>query len=167
MGMGIKSLDLTRGYVGKQETTGANRGPVIDTIAKALNVPLGVSWCAQFVTWILMRAYGMDKSTLRKKLGFDSPWYCDSTKDWRAQAMRHGMMTDSPTSGDLFILLNESGEAHHIGFVVTPPDATGRFQTNEGNTNSGGSVNGDGVYNRTRTASASVVFIELPWELKQ
>lgn len=161
----MKSLDLTRGYIGKQETT-QNRGPVIDAIADALNVPRGNSWCGQFVAWILMRAYCKDKTDLRKRLGFTSPWFCDSTKDWKAQATRLGMLTATPEAGDVFILLDGNREAHHIGFVVAPPDATGRFQTVEGNTNAGGSVNGDGVYNRTRTANGSVIFIALPKELK-
>ena len=38
--------------------------------------------------------------------------------------------------------IDARGKAHHIGFVVVPPDAVGDFGTIEGNTNAGGSVNG-------------------------
>ena len=76
------------------------------------------------------------------------------------------MIVQQPEAGDLFVLLDSRGMAHHIGFVTIPPDVIGDFGTIEGNTNAGGSVNGDGVYCRTRRATGSVRFIRLPKELK-
>lgn len=160
-----KSISLARAYCGKQETS-PNRGPVLDCIMEGLNLPLCISWCAAFVTWCLMRSYAQSKPDLRRKLGFASPWYCDSTRDWLAQAKARDMIVQQPEAGDLFVLLDARGKAHHIGFVVVPPDAVGDFGTIEGNTNAGGSVNGDGVYCRTRRNGDHVRFIRLPKELK-
>ncbi len=161
-----KSISLARAYVGRQEFDGQNRGHVLDCIMDGLNLPRGVSWCGAFVTWCLMRSYAHTKPDLRRILGFSSPWYCDSTRDWLAQAKALDMIVQQPEAGDLFVLLDSRGMAHHIGFVTIPPDVIGDFGTIEGNTNAGGSVNGDGVYCRTRRATDSVRFIRLPKELK-
>ena len=161
-----KSISLARAYVGRQEFDGQNRGHVLDCIMDGLNLPRGVSWCGAFVTWCLMRSYAHTKPDLRRILGFSSPWYCDSTRDWLAQAKALDMIVQQPEAGDLFVLLDSRGMAHHIGFVVAVPDHDGRFRTIEGNTNEGGSVNGDGVYWRTRNTRQGVAFIRLPKELK-
>ena len=163
-----KSIQIARVYLGKQEIFGANEGPVIGIMKAFLNVhERGISWCAIFVGWILCRAYALkDKTALRVALGFDSPFFVDSTRDWMAQAKREKMMTDDPEPGDLFVLLNGSGQAHHIGFVASEPDEDGRFRTIEGNTNEGGSPNGDGVYERERNSRSGVVFIRIPERLK-
>ena len=163
-----KSIQIARVYLCKQEIFGANDGPVIGIMKAFLNVhERGISWCAIFVGWILCRAYALkDKTALRVALGFDSPFFVDSARDWLAQAKREKMPTDQPAPGDLFVLLNGSGLAHHIGFVVSAPDDDGRFRTIEGNTNEGGSPNGDGVYLRERNSRSSVAFIRLPEELK-
>lgn len=163
-----KSIQTARVYLGKQEIFSANEGPVIGIMKAFLNIhERGISWCAIFVGWILCRAYGIkDKAALRVALGFNSPFFVDSTRDWLVQARREKMLTDRPVPGDLFILLNGSGQAHHIGFVVSEPGEDGRFRTIEGNTNEGGSPNGDGVYERERNARSGVVFIALPKGLK-
>lgn len=163
-----KSIALTKQYLGKQEMFGSNEGPVIGVMKAFLGINAkGVSWCGIFVGWILCRAYSLkDKSALRVALGFDSPFFVDSTKDWLAQAKAHKMITTTPAAGDLFILLDGHGQAHHIGFVVSEPDEDGRFRTVEGNTNEGGSPNGDGVYNRVRNARSGIVFISLPHVVK-
>lgn len=162
-----KAIALARQYLGKQEMFGANEGPVIGVMKAFLNVHAkGISWCAIFVSWILCRAHALDKIGLRKSLGFASPFYCDSTLDWYVQAKKLKMLTTDPKPGDLFILLDGSCHPHHIGFVVSEPDEDGRFRTIEGNTNEGGSPNGDGVYERVRNARSGVVFVSIPEDLK-
>jgi hypothetical protein len=120
-----------------------------------------------FVAWILVRAYKLrDRRELRVALRFSSPFYVDSTRDWHEQAKARDMLTETPEPGDLFLLLNARGVPHHIGLVASAPDEDGRFSTLEGNTNAGGSVDGDGVYRRTRNKRGGVVFIALPEELR-
>jgi hypothetical protein len=166
----MSPLDLAAHYVGKQETFGPNDGPILRTIRADLNLPESpASWCASFVGWILAKSFAPPgtplKAWLRDQLGFDSPFYVDSCRDWLTQAMRSGMSGHKPEAGDLFILINEHGIAHHMGFVADPVALDG-FGTIEGNTNEGGSANGDGVYRRARPMRTSVRFIRLPDSLR-
>lgn len=162
-----KTIALARKYLGKQELIGPNEGAVISAMKQFLGVEAkGVSWCAIFVAWILCRAHGLTEKALRFMLGFASPWYSESTRDWYAQAVKAAMLTDDPEPGDVFILLDGHGVPHHTGFVTTKLDADGRFGTIEGNTNDDGSNNGDGVYIRKRNARSGVAFIRIPQELK-
>lgn len=162
-----RSLSLAAQYIGHQEDIGPNDGLVIRCIRDAFDIPKPCPWCGLFVAWILLRAYKLrDRRELRVVLRFASPFYVDSTRDWYDQAKARDMLTDAPTPGDLFLLLNARGIPHHIGFVASAPDDDGRFSTLEGNTNAGGSVDGDGVYRRVRNKRGGVVFIALPKELK-
>lgn len=165
----MKSLDLAAQYLGVQEVT-PNDSPVLKAMRAGLGLPdEPMSWCGVFVSWILARAYCAPGASLRQflthELGFQSPFYLESTRDWLAQAKTLRITTLAPDPGDLFILTNGLGQAHHIGFVTTSP-VSGNFGTIEGNTNAGGSVNGDGVYRRERIAYPSVQFIKLPAPLK-
>ncbi len=162
-----RSLSLAAQYIGHQEDLGPNDGLVIRCIRDAFDIPKPCPWCGLFVAWILLRAYNLrDRRELRVALRFSSPFYVDSTRDWYDQAKARDMLTDAPEPGDLFLLLNARSVPHHIGFVTSVPDDDGRFGTLEGNTNAGGSVDGDGVYRRTRNKRGGVVFIALPKEMK-
>jgi hypothetical protein len=107
---------------------------------------------------------------LRETLGFGAHegmdrWYVESCQSWWEYAMATRIIVDHPQPGDLFILLNADRHAHHMGFVTaTNPES--EFETIEGNTNQGGSVNGDGVYRRTRTAGPRTVFVRIPETLR-
>ena len=166
----MQSLDVAAKYLGKQETTGNNCGPLIDTWCKKLNCPTGIFWCGIFVSNVLMEAYNLaDKSSLRKSLGYESPFYADAADDWYKQAGKIGKCQNDPQAGDLFVILDQNGKAEHIGFCassIVSVDGTFGVHTIEGNTNSGGSRNGDGVYRRFRPVSKSIRFITLPGDLK-
>ena len=168
------STDLARQYLGVQETAGPNEGPILKTIREAL-LYVGAppcSWCALFVAWCLIRAYcplpgpvgPSHKIWLRNTLGFTGTFFVESTRDWLFHAEQRGMLTTEPCEGDLFLLLKPDGVPHHIGFVTQ--NVAPLFHTLEGNTNAGGSVNGDGVYERTRAMEEGVRFISLPTTLK-
>lgn len=164
-----KSIQFGRPIAGKcLETEGQNEGPMIEEMKKWLGIPgYGISWCGIFVAWVLCRAYGLgSKIELRKALGYRSPFYADSTRDWLKQAMLAGSIVAKPERGDLFVLLDSRGLAHHIGFVVEYFEGARTVCTLEGNTNEGGSVNGNGVYFRQRGFSPHLRFISLPPQLK-
>lgn len=141
---------------------------MIEEMKKWLNISgYGISWCGIFVAWILCRAYGLgSKTELRERLGYRSPFYADSTRDWLKQAMLHGSIVDKPEPGDLFVLLDSRGLAHHIGFVVEYFEGARLVCTLEGNTNGGGSVNGNGVYFRQRGFSPYLRYIRVPTSLR-
>jgi len=131
-------------------------------------------WCAIDVAHALCMAYGLQgRAGLRIALGFASPFYADSTRDWLAQARRLDMVTGSPRVGDLVVFLDAKREARHIGFVEAPPEALCpgcEFATIEGNTSSGeagNQFNGDGRYRRVRKWEPwRYAFIALPDSLR-
>lgn len=169
----MKSIDEAKLYVGKQETLGPNDGPLLRTMRSSLLYPgaPACSWCALFVTWCLTRAHMPEthsakerRAALREAIGFTKPFYLESCHDWYTQGKALGLVDKKPQAGDLFLLLNKDKRAHHIGFVTEAlPES--EFRTIEGNTNTGGSDNGDGVYERTRNV-ADAVFFHLPAEFK-
>lgn len=170
----MKSLDMAAQYLGAQETEGPNNGPVLAAIRDAMLYPGAppCSWCALFVSWVLCRCYApadLSKKAyrgwLRNALGFDNDWIPESCQAWWEGSMRQRLIMDHPQPGDLFILLNSERHAHHMG-IVEHGLPENEFQSIEGNTNAGGSVNGDGVYRRTRTASERTVFVRLPEPLR-
>ena len=59
-----------------------------------------------------------------------------------------GLAVKEPETGDVFVIDHGHGLGH-VGFVVEL-DQAGDLVTVEGNTNPGGSREGDGVYRRTR-----------------
>lgn len=83
-----------------------------------------------------------------------------------AFARRRKILFPSPEVGDVGLLLRPSDhdDAFHA-FVVRGlgDDGDGpRFATYEGNTNSGGSADGDGCYRRERTDTQHIVFVRWP-----
>ena len=68
--------------------------------------------------------------------------------------------SDLPQRGRIFLLHN-GARFHHCGFVKAPAAAEA-WVTLEGNTNAGGSPEGTGVFERTRTFAPSTRFID--WE---
>jgi hypothetical protein len=167
----MKSIDEAKLYLGKQETLGPNDGPLLRTMRESLlyaGSP-ACSWCALFVSWCLTRAYVPEtrsakelRASLREAIGFSKPFYLESCHDWYTQGKALGLVDKKPQAGDLFLLLSKDKRAHHIGFV-TEVLPEGEFGTIEGNANTGGSNNGDGVYERTRNV-ADAVFFHLPAE---
>ena len=164
----MKSLDLAKKYLGKQETAGSNDGPVLKTIRDVLlykGAP-PCSWCILFAWWILCRAYGPTNQAeyrgwIREALGFPKGWFPESCHDTYIKALALGMISDDGRPGDIFFLLDAKGHAHHAGFK-DEGTFNGGFKTVEGNSNAGGSDNGDGVYARARKTSPCIKFLRLP-----
>ncbi len=169
-----RALDVARRFLGKLETDGPNDGPEIRAMLAEFGIHKPASWCAIDVAHSLCEAYGLQgRAGLRAALGFASPFYVDSTRDWLAQARRLDMVTDTPRAGDLAVFLDGKREACHIGFVEAPPRILGAqavFTTIEGNTSSGeagSQTNGDGRYRRARKWEPwRFAFIALPDALR-
>lgn len=170
----MKAIDEAKLYLGKQETLGPNDGPLLRTIREALlyaGAP-ACSWCALFTSWCIIRAHIPEahsakerRAALRKAIGFTKPFYLESCQDWYTQGKSLGLVDKKPATGDVFLLLDKTGHAHHTGFV-TEVLPEGEVRTIEGNTNTGGSDNGDGVYERTRNVAGRMVFFHLPEEFR-
>jgi hypothetical protein len=144
-----KTLELAATQVGVREH-GRNRGPEVDSYCRDIGHDPAAAdpWCAIFVCAMVKRACDA--------LGVPVPIHLTAgvfTLDEQAPVY---MRSSVPTAGSIFILNGHK----HTGFVSA--DWTGALvQTLEGNTDPGGSAEGDGVYARTRRRSELLCFIDL------
>lgn len=127
--------------VGVHESGGNNHGARVEEYLMSVGLVAGASWCAAFVHWCFRKAALV--------CGLVNP--CPRT----ASALRLYNLADpqcrtqTPVRGAIFSLDHGSGHGH-AGIVESVND-DGTITTIEGNTNSGGSADGDGVYRHTWT----------------
>ncbi len=144
-----KTLELAATQIGVREH-GRNRGPEIDGYCHEIGHDPAKAdpWCAIFVSAMVKRA--------ADSLGVQMPFHPTAgcfTLDEQAPAY---MRSSVPAAGVIFLLNGHK----HTGFVESVlPD--GSCATIEGNTNPGGSVDGDGVYRRTRKRAELLCFVDL------
>lgn len=156
-----RTLDIAASQIGVREHS-HNRGPEVDSYWRDIGMepgglglpPVGTAkpWCAAFVCAMVKRACDA--------LGIPVPIHLTAgvfTLDEQAPVY---MRSSVPAAGCIFILNGHK----HTGFVTA--DWTGALvQTLEGNTDPGGSAEGDGVYARTRRRSELLCFIDLNRDL--
>ena len=169
-------------FIGHHETDGKNAGPLIDKWKKLLGPGVasakGISWCAVYVSAMLMERNGLDRKGLIKAISFPPGVVyleaCDAWL-WAAQTGKVPglkIVTD-PRPGDIFLMMakDKSGkystkDAHHIGFVSAKVDHM-TIATLEGNTVPGfvegaTSRNGGGTWARSRSLTTGrMVFLRL------
>jgi hypothetical protein len=121
-----------------------------------------VSWCAQWVSWVANGTGYLDKIIPKHQ-------YTPSGANWflaRGQLDRKPVNGDkkvgTPRRGDIMYVFGPvSGEkaprVHHVG-IVEKVLSGNRIQTIEGNTNTSGSSQGNGVYRLTRTVTSRLYF---------
>jgi len=150
------------------EEGGPNTGKRIREYAANTDPPITVAapWCAMFA------AYCTDKAA--HPLGLPNPLdavkleaYVESYHQW---AKDNGKLVAVPEPGDLVIFSFGGQRFDHIGFVLIPPDASGKFRTVEANTSPGvGATNaerereGDGVYIKDRTGKGKYAVRFVRW----
>lgn len=137
-----------------RETGGQNRGPRIRRYLANCEPPLpeGNPWCAaatQYCSDVAARALGLANPLDEVRLEA----YVQSYYDWASA--RGLLVTASQTQPGDLVLFNFRGVRwDHIGFVLEPPlrqgDRWRPVRTVEGNTNDGGSRDGDGFYLKAR-----------------
>lgn len=126
-----------------REIGGPNCGPWVRLYAaghEGKNFP----WCAMFATYCLLQA---------KKVGFET-WLGKegSSSEIYKKAKKNGKLLVKPEPGCIFLVKNKGigWKTHvHTGIVISVGDKF--VNTIEGNTNAGGSHNGDGAYARRRS----------------
>jgi hypothetical protein len=88
----------------------------------------GQPWCAAFVSWCMMKAFGLDTA---KKLLKHWPYvYCPTMADLFT-------LNANPKMGDI-VIFKRNGEFTHTGIVIKV--SGDRFWTVEGNTSSGSTI---------------------------
>lgn len=126
--------------VGVREATGHNDGPEVEKYLKATGLGKGYSWCASFVRWTFDQAGVPTNITAYSPTAHNSIsiiWFQDKQVDEVAPA-------------DVFTLWYlAKNRIAHTGFIDSD-GGNGMVETVEGNTNGGGSRDGDGVYKRKR-----------------
>lgn len=157
------AIDEAHAHV--KEVGGNNQGPKVEQYQSITGGNPGDSWCADFVSWCLMRGlaarmgWHTDLESMLTHVGaFGQRYlpisgYCPTL--WN-EAHRRGYSRDhtyKPDSGDLILYdFHQIGEPHHIG-IVLQQNGDGTLKTVEGNTSSGvdgSQSDGDGVHVRVR-----------------
>ncbi len=156
-----QALKVALSQKGVREKGGANRGPEVEGyLERAGKDPTGgFSWCQAFVYWCFdesAKALNVANPAI-KTAGVLNHW-ARSPTDARVYARA---AFDDPRlihPGAIFIVDHGSGKGH-TGIVTRV--LAGEIGTIEGNTNTRGSREGDGVYEKTRTiASINVGFVD-------
>jgi hypothetical protein len=134
--------------VGVRETK-TNGGEEIAEYQRATWLPVGPwPWCAAFVCWAVREAIGADKYSFPRPEtagAWDFEKWCRSVDD---SVVLHKPHKDDIRRGDIVIFTFS-----HIGIAVGDISKDGIVQTIEGNTNSDGAREGDGVYRKRRHSS--------------
>jgi len=145
-GHGLKAQsrpDLVKAFtneIGVRETGGNNRGQRVEEYLKATGTPAGFPWCASFVRWCFNQAgLPVDGNA------WSPSWFPRS----KTVYTRHSAQVATARPGDVFgIYFSRLKRIGHVGFILeVQPEY---FVTVEGNTNDGGSREGDGVHKRYR-----------------
>lgn len=135
----LKALDIAFGEVGTTETA-PNRGPRIERYLQAVGLPPGLPWCCAFVVFCYheaARVLGMESPLPRT--GKVTRFYRKAKAVWRAT---------EPTPGAIYCHATDPGDwdsPGHCGICIRPDDGKGRIVGVEGNSNDGGSREGDSV----------------------
>lgn len=125
--------------VGVREATGHNDGQPVEMYLASVNFGKGYAWCAAFVSWVYQQ-----NGVMNPKSAWVPSWF-NSNIIWQSNGLKNRL----PLPGDVFgIYYSNTKLIGHIGFIH-------RFSeditiTVEGNTNSAGSSDGDGVYMKRR-----------------
>jgi len=131
-----------------------NIGPVVKKYCQGID---NVFWCAGFASYCIREGALL--------AGVPVPYtYTLSCDHFAQQAKQRGAFIGAGFGGAasaiwpgyVFLLPKPKGQSgfHHCGIVIDVDVARNLIHTIEGNTNAGGSPNGDGVYQRTRVLSA-------------
>lgn len=131
--------------IGVREATGKNDGKEVEMYLRNVNLGKGYSWCAAFVRWCF------DQCGIKTSITAWSP----TAHNAKNIVMQYGSYAKEPMPGDVFTVWNvKLKRIAHTGFFNKKINQT-IFETVEGNTNDGGSREGDGVYKRRRSINST------------
>jgi hypothetical protein len=138
-------VNIYSSQIGVREATGHNDGKEVEQYLKACGLGKGYSWCAAFVKWCFTQC------------GVITP----GMNAWSASCQSKNIVyaksrfEKQPQSSDVFTIWGASKKRIvHTGFFHRKINES-FFETVEGNTNDGGSSDGDGVYKRKRSFRAT------------
>lgn len=146
-GFNARVLDLMISEVGVREATGNNDGPRVEEYLSSVNLGKGYPWCAAFPHW----AYRKNGRVLEpaRRFAAAATWHPESRRVWERDGWtpEEGEVLSKP--GDhLAIYYSNLGRIGHTAVIIE--ETEDYFRTVEGNTNSEGSREGNGVFIRKR-----------------
>jgi len=136
-------LETAQSEVGvREQPLGSNDGPRVRQYWQRTGYRFPVFWCMCFLWWVI--------DEVCEELGVENlvprSGDCDTVEAWGA---KRKILFKTPQPGDLgFVTRSKGTDAYHV-FLVKEVHAD-YLITIEGNSNAGGSNNGDGVYERRR-----------------
>lgn len=131
--------------IGVREATGRNDGQAVEMYLRSTNLGKGYAWCAAFVKWVFVSC-GV-KTTI-------TAWSPTAHNSNNIVYFK-SRLEKEPLPGDVFTIWNvKMKRISHTGFFHRKVNAS-IYETIEGNTNEGGSREGDGVYKRRRSFNAT------------
>lgn len=146
----LRVIETAEKYLGLHER-GVNRGPEIDAWLRACGVSPGNPWCMAFVQGVVAEA--------AQELGMPDPLKPDTAGVldlWNRTPASRRVANTAGQPGDIMIM-DMGGGKGHTGIVTSYNN--GSYFTIEGNTNTAGSREGDGVYRKPRKASSIKGFV--------
>jgi hypothetical protein len=160
---GFAVRQVAEQYLDVRESGGANRGKEVEEFLSEAGGKAGNSWCAAFVCHCHYEAAALLCGSTAcprtvKAVGMIFDGRTDDNATFSKESVIAGSWT--PIAGDVFVMTTKASVrsldgdkpinlAGHTGLVVKYDAASQVLTTIEGNTDSGGSSNGDGVYVRT------------------
>lgn len=147
-----------------EEPPGSNAGKAVEAFLGSVGLGAGHAWCAAFVYWCVDRAAAeLKRSNCMPKTGGVLDMWRKARKAGLpcVSAVEARARPELVTSGMVFVM-DHGGGRGHTGFVRS--FSNGRLATVEGNSNSGGSREGTGVFELTRRTLGTINagFIGLP-----
>lgn len=127
-----KILAIARTQLGVREATGKNDGTAVEAYLSYTGNKKGEPWCASFVSWV-----------------FGSAGFAQPRTAWSPALFPKVRLISTPIPASVFgIYYPKLGRIAHCGLVEA---AKGNWvHTIEGNTNTDGSAEGNGVYRKLR-----------------
>lgn len=134
-----------------REKTGKNDGKEVERYLRNVGLGKGYAWCAAFVAWC------HDQNSIPNAQSAYSPdWFRSNVVYERMRLENMGFISKP---GQVFGLYFESkGRVAHVGMITGETKFS--YTTIEGNTDDGGSREGDGVYARIRNKRSIYVIAD-------
>lgn len=109
----------------------------------------GSYWCAGFISWVFMKAFGKSKAIELLK-----HWPYISVYDLSTRFTHYS----TPKVGDIVMFYSSSQGYYHTGLVISVNGS--QFTTIEGNTSGGSGIdpNGGGVFQKNRSVNSGTLF---------
>jgi hypothetical protein len=136
-----KLVSVAESQVGVREKTGKNDGKEVEKYLHTTGLGKGYAWCAAFLTWC-----HNEVNIPNPKSAYSPDWFRSNVVYERMQLKDMGFISKP---GQVFGLYFESKRRiAHVGMITGETKFS--YNTIEGNTNDGGSRDGDGVYKMIR-----------------